>query len=131
MTRNKKAVLLAVGIIFLLIFLVLLLRNPEKNKSPAPAPTSTPVATTVPTEIPVVITSPAAAPAPTSSLHENVAELIDVSTKTITDEVPGLLGGLKNAWSWFTAFDTKHAIILGIVILFLLTVFTGGKKNKS
>ncbi|QQZ64629.1 hypothetical protein JI735_33815 (plasmid) [Paenibacillus sonchi] len=127
MTKNKKTILLSVGLIIILIFIVLLLRNPEKNKSPAPQPT--PAATVVASSVPKA--SLQTTPAPTSSLHENVSQIIDLSAKTLSDEVPGLWNGLKNVWSWFTAFDAKHAIILTGVVVFLISVLWGGKKKKS
>lgn len=128
LTKNKKTIFLTVGFILLMILIVLFLRNPEKNKSPVPVVKVTPIATAVPVETPTVVADPTAVPK--SSLHDNISGLIDMSAKTVSDEVPGLWRGLKKTWGWFTAFDTKHAVILGIVLFFFLSIFMG-KKKKS
>ena len=124
MSKNTKVIAASVGVVIILISGVLMLRTPEKSKSPAPTPTITVSATPNPVAVTVV---PSSTP---NDTQNKVVQIIDLTTETVADEVPGLVKSLKGVWSWFTAFDAKHAVILLIVVFFLGSVFLGNRNKK-
>lgn len=123
MTKNKKVAIASVSIIFTLVAAVLLIRSPGQMKTPAPDPPV--MATPIPSAMP---TAQAINP---SKSHEKVVEVIDFTTDTISGEIPGILQQIKNYWEWLKVLDTKYALILVFVVLFICSIFIGGKKKKS
>lgn len=123
MTKNQKISIACVSILFILIAAILLIRSPSLEPDPISVATPTPAPLPSP-----AITSQPNSP---SESHEKVAEIIDYTSSTIAAEIPGLWVKVQDSWQWLMEFDTKHALILVVVLLFICSIIIGGKNKKS
>lgn len=121
MTKNQKISIACVSILFILIAAILLIRSPSLEPDPISVATPTPLPSPAITSQPI---SP-------SESHEKVAEIIDYTSSTIAAEIPGLWVKVQDSWQWLMEFDTKHALILVVVLLFICSIIFGGKNKKS
>lgn len=127
MSKNKKVVIACVGVLFILIAAVLFIRNPNERNVPAP---DTPKQSAVQT--PATSSAPAAKEQPvTDDSHDKVTKVIDQATNAVSESAPGLWGRVMDAGHWIMGFDTKHALILIGVAIFLCSIVIGGSKNKK
>lgn len=124
LTKNKKVVLVSVGVLLLLIASVILFRSPTKEVEP--------------TESPPAITEPVAPdPAPTATggyddSHERIGKVIDDATAAIAERAPGWWDKLVSWGEWFMGFKTEHAIIIILVGFFFIgVVFNPKNRNNS
>ncbi|MDH6374277.1 hypothetical protein M2444_006127 [Paenibacillus sp. PastF-3] len=126
MTKNKKVAITCVSVLFILIAAVLLIRSPSKldNSASDPPAIST---KTKPLPTPTVTEHPTTP----SDSHEKVAEIIDYSSNAIVNEIPGLWARIQDSWRWLMVLDTKHALILVFVVIFIISLCFGKKNKKS
>ncbi|MEK4263964.1 MULTISPECIES: hypothetical protein [unclassified Paenibacillus] len=125
MTKNKKVAVACVSVLFILIAAVLLIRSPSKLDNSASDPPA--IATTKPLPTPTVTEQPTTP----SDSHEKVAEIIDYSSNAIVNEIPGLWARIQDSWRWLMVLDTKHALILVFVVIFIISLSFGKKDKKS
>ncbi|MEK5400258.1 hypothetical protein [Paenibacillus sp. FSL K6-2859] len=125
MTKNKKVAITCVSVLFILIAAVLLIRSPSKLNNSASDPPA--ISTTKPLPTPTVTEQPTTP----SDSHEKVAEIIDYSSNAIVNEIPGLWARIQDSWRWLMVLDTKHALILVFVVIFIISLSFGKKNKKS
>lgn len=123
LSKNKRIVVISVGILLTLTIAVLFLRTPNNQKP------SIPEALPPPAAVQQVDPEPATESKRDES-HEKVEKVIDQATETVASKVPGLWDQVKNTGKWFMEFDTKHALILLGLGVFLVTVLSSGQGNK-
>ncbi|MGP3788537.1 hypothetical protein [Paenibacillus sp. 1A_MP2] len=125
MSKNKKIVLISISLLVILTAAVLLIRTPSTHNTP------------VPEAVPPPAKVEESAPTPPKESnrdesHEKVEKVIDQATEVVVGTVPGIMDKLKSTGKWFMEFDTKHALILLGVGVFLVGVLsTGNRNNKS
>lgn len=120
MSKNKKIVFASVSILFALISAVLLIRHPMEKV--ALEPPSQQVVTPHPQETPSKEMSESQA---------KVAEIIDDVSAAVVKETPGMLARVKDTWDWLMGFDTKRAIILISVMVFVFGLLATGNHRGS
>lgn len=126
MSRNRKVIFASVGVLLALILAVLMIRSPvEKQVAPEPSPKQ------------VITPSPQVTPSKElDDSHQKVAGIIDDASAAVVSEAPNMWGRVKDSWNWFMEFDTKHAIILIGVLVFVLGILAtgnhrgGGNRNR-
>lgn len=124
MNKNKKIILVTVGVMLVLILSVLLIRSPAADK-PASAPTP-------PKQVEQTTATPAPAQKDYDDSHQKVDEMIDDATAALVERAPGMWGKIEHFWDWLTGFKTYHAIILILVLFFLVgVVFNDKNKNHQ
>ncbi|AWP25214.1 MULTISPECIES: hypothetical protein [Paenibacillus] len=125
MSKNKKVVLVSVGVLLLLIASVILFRSPTKET--IPEPTSQEVHTEV--SDPVGSTTHSGE---YQESHERVAKVIDDAKHAISERAPGWWDKIESWWGWFLGFKTEHAIIIALVAFFLIgIVFNPKNRDQS
>lgn len=122
MNKNKRIALVSAGFIVVLISGVLLIRSPNTSDPPI---TKEIVETTIPED--QVATEKVETEY--SDSQKKVAEGLDQATDIVAKQIPGLWGKIKETWSWFMGFETKHFVILLVVILGLIVALAGGGRG--
>ncbi|MFD1130696.1 hypothetical protein [Paenibacillus sp. PDC88] len=124
MSKNKKVVLVSVGVLLLLIASVIFFRSPTKESQPEPSPS---IVHTEESQESHGISSEEY-----SDSHDRVAKVIDDATNAIAERAPGWWDKIESWWDWFLGFKTHHAIILAIVALFIIgVVFNPKNRDQS
>ena len=123
LTRNKKVVLVSVGVLLLLIASVILFRHPAKDVEQAESP-------------PVTSMPATPEPAPTASgqydnSHERIGKVIDDATAALVERAPGWWDKIVSWGDWFMGFKTKHAIIMILVAFFILGIVLNPKNRNN
>ncbi|MBE3650812.1 hypothetical protein [Paenibacillus polymyxa] len=149
MEKQKKIMITSLGVVVLLIVAVLVLRQPQQDVDSTAAISGTSKQQVSVKENTQSAPKPAAeqqrksktdvSPSPTlpkqDESHEKVTGILDMLSDTVSSKVPSLWDGVKNAMDWLLAFDTKHLVILAIIIFVFLgsigNVGSGSKKKEN
>lgn len=148
MEKQKKIMITSLGVVVLLIVAVMVLRQPQQSvdstasisgkpkqqasaqgslqSSPQPATKQLETKTNV---------SPSPPSRKQDESHEKISGILDTVSDTVSSKAPSLWDGVKNAWNWLLAFDTKHLVVLVIIIFVFLgsigNVSSGSKKKEN
>ncbi len=147
--KQRKIMITSLGVVVLLIVAVLVLRQPQQGVDSTAAISGAPKQQESVKENTQSAPKPAAeqqkkskidvSPSPTmpkqDESHEKVTGILDTLSDTVSSKVPSLWDGVKNAMNWLLAFDTKHLVILAIIIFVFLGSFgnvgSGSKKKEN
>ncbi|MCP3746650.1 hypothetical protein NLX82_19740 [Paenibacillus sp. A3M_27_13] len=136
----------SLGVVVLLIVAVMVLRQPQQSVDSTASISGTPQASIQ--EISQSTRQPAAehqetktdvSPSPPSrkqdESHEKISGILDTVSDTVSSRAPSLWDGVRNVWSWLLGFDTKHLVILVIIIFVFLgsigNISSGSKKKEN
>lgn len=123
MSKNNKVIIASVGVLVALILAVLLVRNPAQPQTAPVVPKKE-----VSTPIPVPTLTPKKE---VSDTHKKVAAIIDDTSAMAVKSAPGIWAKVTQFWDWLMAFDTKHAIILIAVLVFVVGFLINGDRNRK
>ncbi|MGW8444370.1 hypothetical protein ACWGXJ_26035 [Paenibacillus sp. S33] len=148
MEKQKKTMITSLGVVVLLIVAVMVLRQPQQSVDSTTSISGTPNQQESVQGISQSASQPAAehqetktdvSPSPPSrkqdESHEKINGILDTVSDTVSSRAPSLWDGVRNVWSWLLGFDTKHLVILVIIIFVFLgsigNISSGSKKKEN